>query len=161
VTSDRMSAFDVVMAEPIPHKGRVPTAMTAFWVEHLADVPGNRPVSTAPADCPPAAQHPAHSGRDMPCRRAEILPIHCSIRGRLTGAAWKEYRSSGTMHGEALPAGLLESAELPEPVFTPSTKAGVGDHDENISFEQAVDLVGAELAERARTASLELFTRAA
>jgi phosphoribosylaminoimidazole-succinocarboxamide synthase len=161
VTSDRLSAFDVVLAEPIPHKGRVLTAMTAFWVDHLADVIGNHLLSTDLADCPPEAQHPELAGRVMLCRRAEMLPIECIVRGRLTGSAWKEYRASGTMHGEPLPDGLQESAELPEPVFTPSTKAEVGEHDENISFARAVDLVGEELATRARDASLELFSRAA
>ena len=150
VTSDRMSAFDVVMAEPIPHKGRVLTAMTAFWVEHLADVMGNHLLSTDLADCPTEAQHPELAGRVMLCRQAEMLPVECIVRGRLTGSAWKEYRDAGTMHGEALPAGLQESAELPEPVFTPSTKAEVGLHDENITFDKAVDLIGAELAEQAR-----------
>jgi phosphoribosylaminoimidazole-succinocarboxamide synthase len=161
VTSDRLSAFDVVLGEPIPHKGRVLTAMTAFWVEHLADVLGNHLLSTDLADCPPEAQaDPDLAGRVMLCRRAEMLPIECIVRGRLTGSAWKEYRQAGTMHGQPLPAGLLESAELPEPVFTPSTKADVGDHDENITFDEAVDLVGTELATKARDASLELFARA-
>jgi phosphoribosylaminoimidazole-succinocarboxamide synthase len=161
VTSDRLSAFDVVLTEPIPHKGRVLTAMTAFWVEHLADVLGNHLLSTDLADCPPEVQGEADlAGRVMLCRRAEMLPIECIVRGRLTGSAWKEYRASGTMHGQTLPAGLQESAALPEPVFTPSTKAEVGDHDENISFARAVDLVGTELATKARDASLELFRRA-
>src|SRR5207253_1385681 len=97
-------------------------------------------------------------GRSMLVRRAQMLPIECIVRGYLSGSAWKEYRASGTMHGVPLPAGLQESAELPEPVFTPSTKADTG-HDENISFEQAVDLVGKEVAERAREASLELYRR--
>jgi phosphoribosylaminoimidazole-succinocarboxamide synthase len=161
VTSDRLSAFDVVLAEPIPHKGRVLTAMTAFWVEHLGDVLGNHLLSTDLAHCPPEAQRPELAGRVMLCRRAEMLKIECIVRGRLTGSAWKEYRASGTMHGQRLPEGLQESAALPEPVFTPSTKADVGDHDENISFEVACDLVGADLATRARDASLELFARAA
>ena len=161
VTSDRLSAFDVVMAEPIPHKGRVLTAMTAFWVEHLGDVMGNHLVSTDLADCPPEAQHPELAGRVMLCHRAEMLPVECIVRGRLTGSAWKEYRASGTMHGTALPAGLQESAELPEPVFTPSTKAEVGLHDENITYDHAVELLGEDLAARARDASLEIFGRAA
>jgi len=160
VTSDRLSAFDVVLAEPIPHKGRVLTAMTAFWVEHLGDVLGNHLLSTDLADCPPEAQRPELAGRVMLCRRAEMLEIECIVRGRLTGSAWKEYRASGTMHGQRLPEGLQESAALPEPVFTPSTKAAVGDHDENITFEQACDVVGTDLATRARDASLELFARA-
>ena len=161
VTSDRLSAFDVVMAEPIPDKGRVLTAMTAFWVGHLGDVMGNHLVSTDLADCPPQAQHPELAGRVMLCRRAEMLPVECIVRGRLTGSAWKEYRTAGTMHGTELPSGLQETAELPEPVFTPSTKADVGLHDENITYERAVDMIGADLAGRARDASLELFARAA
>ena len=161
VTSDRLSAFDVVLREPIPHKGRVLTAMTAFWVGHLGDVLGNHLLSTDLADCPPEAQLPGMEGRVMLCRRAEMLPIECIVRGRLTGSAWKEYKQAGTMHGQPLPAGLQESSALPEPVFTPSTKAEVGDHDENITFDKAVDLVGTELATQARDASLELFGRAA
>src|SRR5690606_34600406 len=100
------------------------------------------------------------AGRIMLCRKAEMLPIECIVRGYLSGSAWKEYRTSGTMHGQALPAGLQESDRLPEPVFTPSTKADTG-HDENLSYEAAVDLVGAEVAERARDVSLELYRRGA
>ena len=97
----------------------------------------------------------------MLCRRAEMLPIECIVRGYLTGSAWKEYRATGTMHGTELPDGLLESSALPEPVFTPSTKAEVGDHDENISFGRAVELIGPDLAEQARSVSLELYRRGA
>ncbi|HEY5154821.1 MAG TPA: phosphoribosylaminoimidazolesuccinocarboxamide synthase [Acidimicrobiales bacterium] len=161
VTSDRLSAFDVVMAEPIADKGRVLTAMSAFWFDHLADVVGSHLLSTDLADLPAGAQDPELAGRVMLCRRAEMLPIECIVRGYLTGSAWKEYRATGTMHGTELPAGLLESSALPEPVFTPSTKAEVGDHDENISFERAVELVGPELAEKARSVSLELYRRGA
>jgi len=148
------------MAEPIPDKGRVLTAMSAFWFSELGDVVGNHLISTDLADLPPAAQRPEWEGRVMLCRRAEMLPIECIVRGYLTGSAWKEYRASATMHGQTLPAGLQESDRLPEPVFTPSTKADEG-HDLNISFDQAVDLVGAELAGRAREVSLELYARGA
>ena len=161
VTSDRMSAFDVVMDEPVPDKGRVLTAMSAFWFEQFADEVGSHLISTDLADLPESAQQPEIAGRFMLCRRAEMLPVECIVRGYITGSAWKEYKASGTMHGEPLPSGLLESAQLPEPVFTPSTKAEQGDHDENISFEAAVDLVGKELAERAREVSLELYTKGA
>lgn len=160
VTSDRISAFDVVMAEPIVDKGRVLTAMSAFWFEQLADVAPSHLISTDLADLPPAAQRPGWAGRVMLCHRAEMLPIECIVRGYLTGSAWKEYRQHGTMHGQALPEGLLESSQLPEPVFTPSTKADEG-HDVNISFDEAVALVGADLAERARAVSLELYRRGA
>ncbi|MCU1499343.1 MAG: Phosphoribosylaminoimidazole-succinocarboxamide synthase [Acidimicrobiales bacterium] len=161
VTSDRMSAFDVVMDEPIPHKGRVLTAMSAFWFEQFADIVGGHLISTDLADLPFADPGPDLAGRVMLCRRAEMLSIECIVRGYLTGSAWKEYRTSGTMHGTPLPEGLLESSPLPEPVFTPSTKAEVGDHDENVSFEQAVSIVGRDLAERARDVSLELYRRGA
>jgi phosphoribosylaminoimidazole-succinocarboxamide synthase len=160
VTSDRLSAFDVVMAEPIPEKGRVLTAMSAFWFEKLQDVAGSHLISTSLDDCPEPAQREDWQGRIMLCRKAEMLPIECIVRGYLTGSAWKEYKADGTMHGEELPAGLLESAQLPEPVFTPSTKAAAG-HDENISFEAAVALIGPDLAERARSVALELYTKGA
>jgi phosphoribosylaminoimidazole-succinocarboxamide synthase len=163
VTSDRLSAFDVVMAEPITHKGRVLTAMSAFWFEVLADVAGNHLLSTDLADLPPevVAADTDLAGRVMLCRRAEMLPVECIVRGYLAGSAWKEYRSTGTMHGQPLPEGMVESDRLPEPVFTPSTKAEVGGHDRNISFEEAASLVGGELAGRARSISVELYRRAA
>jgi phosphoribosylaminoimidazole-succinocarboxamide synthase len=160
VTSDRISAFDVVMAEPIPHKGRVLTAMSAFWFERFADVVGSHLISTDVADVPEAARRPELAGRVMLAREAQMLPIECIVRGYLTGSAWKEYQRSGTMHGTPLPEGLLESSALPEPVFTPSTKAEEG-HDVNISFDEAVTLVGAELAERAREVSLALYSQGA
>jgi len=151
VASDRISAFDVVMAEPIPDKGRVLTAMTAFWLnEVLAKVCPNHLVSVI--------EQGEHAGRGMVVRKADMLPIECIVRGRLSGSAWKEYERSGTMHGAPLPAGLCQSDLLPEPVFTPSTKAELGDHDENISFERAVELVGADVAEEARRISLEAYS---
>jgi phosphoribosylaminoimidazole-succinocarboxamide synthase len=161
VTSDRLSVFDVVMAEPVPDKGRVLTAMSAFWFAHLADVVDSHLISTDLADLPHGAQNPDLAGRVMLVRRAEMLPVECIVRGHLTGSAWKEYAAEGTMHGAELPKGLLEAAQLPEPVFTPSTKAEYGDHDENISFDKAVDLIGAEVAEQARTVSLELYRQGA
>ena len=160
VASDRISAFDVVMAEPIPDKGRVLTAVSAFWFEVLADVVGSHLISTDATDFPAGAQDPDLAGRSMLVRRAEMLPIECIVRGYLTGSAWKEYRRDGTMHGTPLPDGLLESSQLPEPVFTPSTKADAG-HDENISFAAACDLIGSELAERARDIALALYGRGA
>jgi phosphoribosylaminoimidazole-succinocarboxamide synthase len=162
VTSDRISAFDVVMDEPVPDKGRVLTAMSAFWFSHLADVTGNHLISTDLADCPPAAAaRPEWEGRVMLCRRAEMMPVECIVRGYITGSAWKEYRAEGTMHGTKMPPGMQESERLPEPVFTPSIKAELGDHDENISFDRAVDLVGKELAEKLRDVSLACYQRGA
>jgi phosphoribosylaminoimidazole-succinocarboxamide synthase len=161
VASDRISAFDVVMAEPVPDKGRVLTAMTAFWLEELADLAPNHLVSVDPADFPDeAAALPDVAGRAMLVRRADMLAIECIVRGYLSGSAWKEYRTSGTMHGTPLPAGLQESDKLPEPVFTPSTKADTG-HDENISFEEACEIVGADVAKAAREISLAAYQRGA
>jgi phosphoribosylaminoimidazole-succinocarboxamide synthase len=164
VTSDRISAFDVVMAEPIPDKGRVLTAMSAFWFEQLADIVPGHLLSTDVADLPESAQKAAAeadlAGRIMLTRRADMLPVECIVRGYITGSAWKEYRQTGTMHGTRLPEGLLESARLPEPVFTPSTKADEG-HDENISFSAAADLIGEALAVHVRDVSLALYQRGA
>jgi len=164
VTSDRISAFDVVMAEPIPHKGRVLTAMSAFWFAELSGVVPGHLLSTALEDLPPAVQDVAAetdlAGRVMLTTKAEMLPVECIVRGYITGSAWKEYRADGTMHGTRLPAGLLESERLPEPVFTPSTKAEQG-HDENISFSAAAGLLGEALAAKVRTVSLELYRQGA
>jgi phosphoribosylaminoimidazole-succinocarboxamide synthase len=164
VTSDRISAFDVVMAEPIPDKGRVLTAMSAFWFELLADVVPGHLLSTDLADLPAEVRSAAAGadleGRFMLTKRADMLPVECIVRGYLTGSAWKEYRAAGTMHGTALPEGLLESARLPEPVFTPSTKADEG-HDENISFGAAAALIGESLAAQVRDVCLELYRRGA
>ena len=161
VTSDRMSAFDVVMAEPIPDKGRVLTATSAFWFDRVADLVPSHLLSTDVADlgfeAPPEADL---AGRIMICRPAEMLPVECIVRGYLAGSAWKAYRDTGAMPGAPLPEGLLESSQLPEPLFTPSTKAAIGDHDENISFEQAVDLVGRERAEQLRDVSVRIYARA-
>lgn len=164
VTSDRISAFDVVMAEPIVDKGRVLTAMSAFWFDRFSDVVQGHLLSTDLADLADlgiAADDPELAGRIMLCRKAEMLPVECIVRGYITGSAWKEYQREGTMHGTTLPEGLLESQQLPEPVFTPSTKAEVGDHDENISFEAAAELVGTDLAERLRDVSLKIYAEGA
>jgi phosphoribosylaminoimidazole-succinocarboxamide synthase len=161
VTSDRMSAFDVVMAELIPDKGRVLTALTAFWTDQLGEV---APTHLVSLDLPAGAADGDDSrdlvGRVMVVRRAEMLPIECIVRGYLSGSAWAEYRRSQSMHGTPLPPGLRQSERLPEPVFTPSTKAATG-HDENISFDAAVDAVGPELAEEARRISLAAYRQGA
>jgi len=138
------------------------TAMSAFWFEHLADVVPSHLISTDLADLPHGAQNPELAGRIMLCRRAEMLPVECIVRGYITGSAWKEYRTSGTMHGTSLPEGLLESSELPEPVFTPSTKAEIGDHDENVDFDRAAEIVGDRaLMEELRRISIEVYERGA
>lgn len=161
VTSDRLSAFDVVMAEPIPHKGRVLTAMSAHWFEVMADVVGNHLISTDLDDLPEGCRRPELAGRVMLCRRAEILPVECIVRGYLSGSGWREYRSRGTLHGAPLPPGLREGDRLPQVVFTPSTKAADGEHDENITVERAAEILGPDVAARAREVSLELYRRGA
>ncbi len=161
VTSDRISAFDVVMAEPIADKGRVLTATTAYWLDMMRDIAPNHLISTVPPDEAVAALGHDLDGRVMLVRRAEMLPIECIVRGYVSGSAWKEYRQSGTIHGIAVAAGLEESAKLPEPLFTPSTKAEVGLHDENISPDDAMKIVGSDVYEKARDISLAAYTRAA
>ena len=161
VASDRISAFDVVMTEPIADKGRVLTAMTAFWFDQLSDVVSGHLLTTDLEDLPEVfdgAPPTEIVGRSMVCRRAEMLPLECIVRGHITGSAWKEYQDSGTMHGETAPRGLREADRLPEPVFTPSTKAENG-HDVNISFAAAAALVGRDVADQVRNASLVCYQR--
>ncbi|MHB1986518.1 MAG: phosphoribosylaminoimidazolesuccinocarboxamide synthase [Acidimicrobiales bacterium] len=161
VASDRISAFDRVFAEPVPDKGRVLTAMTAFWDDELGDVAPTHLLSTDPGEFPPESKSiEALAGRAMLVRRAEMLPIECIVRGYLSGSAWKEYRSSGTMHGSPLPPGMHEAERLAEPVFTPSTKATEG-HDVNISFAAACDLVGEKVASQAREICVTAYQRGA
>jgi len=163
VTSDRISAFDVVMDEPIPDKGRVLTAMTAFWFERFTDVVAGHLLTTEPLGLTEAFGGPLPAemvGRTVVCRRAEMLPVECIVRGYITGSAWKEYQDSGTIHGELAPSGLQEADQLHRPLFTPSTKAESG-HDVNISFGAAVDLIGVDLAGRVRDASLDCYRRGA
>jgi phosphoribosylaminoimidazole-succinocarboxamide synthase len=164
VASDRVSAFDVIMAEPIRHKGRVLTAMTVFWSEEMSDVVPGTLLATDPreieAALPGVTLPPEWAGRAVLVRRAEMLQLECIVRGYLAGQAHTEYVRSGTVHGTPMPAGLQIADRLAEPIFTPSTKAEEG-HDINIDFAQAVNLVGAEAAGAARDICLELYTRAA
>jgi len=161
ITSDRLSAFDVVMNEPVLHKGRVLTAISAFWFDQLSDVVPGHLISTDVSDVSAAADVDDLAGRVMLTHKADMLPVECIVRGYITGSAWKEYQRSGTMHGATMPDDLLEASQLPEPVFTPSTKAEDGLHDENITFDQAVEILGADLAEQVRAISLELYNRGA
>jgi phosphoribosylaminoimidazole-succinocarboxamide synthase len=161
VASDRMSAFDVVMAEPIPDKGRVLTGLSVHWFRELAGVAPSHLVSTDVASFPADLRDLRDlEGRAMLVRRAEMLQVECIVRGYLSGSAWKEYRGKGTMHGLPLPAGMRESERLPEPVFTPSTKAEQG-HDENITVDEAASIVGADVIKRAAEISLALYQRGA
>ncbi len=162
VATDRLSAFDVVLATGIPDKGRVLTQMSIFWFELLRDVTATH-FLTADVDAYPSVLHPFRSqleGRSMLVKRADMVPIECVARGYLAGSGWKEYRASGTVCGIPLLKGLQESSQLPEPIFTPSTKAQTG-HDENISFERMVGIVGADTARQLRDLTLAIYTRAA
>ncbi len=163
VASDRVSAFDVIMAEPIRDKGRVLTAMTCFWCDEMADVVPGTQLAVDPADIERALGSAVPSewaGRAVLVKRADMLQLECIVRGYLAGQAYEEYERSGTVHGGAMPKGLQLASRLDEPIFTPSTKAAEG-HDLNIDFAAAVDLVGQEAAEAARGICLELYRRAA
>jgi phosphoribosylaminoimidazole-succinocarboxamide synthase len=160
VATDRLSAFDVVLPTPIPDKGRVLTQLSLFWFETLRDVVPNHVLSSTDFPEQLAPYLDQLRGRAMLVRRTQLVPIECVVRGCLAGSGWKDYRSTGKVCGISLPAGLRESDRLPEPIFTPATKAATG-HDENISFDQAVARVGGELAERLRAVSLQIYRRGA
>lgn len=162
VTSDRISAFDVIMNEPIPDKGFVLTQISAFWFRQMEDIVPNHVISTNVADYPAECQPYAAilEGRSMLVKKATPLPVECIVRGYLSGSGWKDYKATGEISGIKLPAGLKESDRLPEPIFTPSTKAELGAHDETIPFEKMVELCGRDLAEKARDYTLKIYTRA-
>lgn len=160
VTTDRISAFDVVMKEGIPGKGRVLTQVSAFWFGHLADVVPNHLLSTDVDawDDVPASAKPILRGRTLRCRKARPLPIEWVVRGYLTGSGWKDYQRSGVVSGVALPGGLQHASQIEPAILTPSTKAESG-HDEPISFERAAELIGREVAVKARDTALALYER--
>lgn len=160
VSTDRISAFDWVLPTPIPDKGRVLNQLAAFWFERLAEPNHLLTIDVAQMDLPPQMDRGVLAGRAMLCRKAEVIPIECVVRGYLAGSGWQEYQQQGTVCGNRLPAGLVQSARLPEPIFTPATKAASG-HDENISFARMVALVGREVAEQLRRRSMEIFLRGA
>ncbi|MEY4765139.1 MAG: hypothetical protein RI907_1812 [Pseudomonadota bacterium] len=161
VASDRISAFDVIMGEPIPGKGALLTRMALFWFELLKDVVPNHLTGDDPVSAVSAAERPQVEGRAMLVKKLKPLPVEAVVRGYLAGSGWKEYQGNGEVCGVKLPAGLKNASKLPEPIFTPATKADVGDHDENISFDKMVDIIGLELAEKVRAVSIELYKRAA
>jgi len=162
VTTDRISAFDVIMDEGIPGKGYVLTQISRFWFEQMRDLVPNHLVATEIADFPARLQpfREQLEGRSMLVRKAKPLPVECIVRGYLSGSGWKDYCATGAVCGIALPAGLRESDRLEAPIFTPSTKAELGAHDENISFAQAEALCGAEVAAQARDLTLAIYRRA-
>ncbi len=162
VASDRISAFDVVLPDPIPYKGEVLTKLSLYWFELLSGVVENHFISADAADLP--TEFAAHAdelrGRFMIVHKADVLPVECIVRGYLAGSGWKEYLKSATVCGIPLPGGLRESERLKEPLFTPSTKAEIGEHDKNISFEHVTEIVGIEAAETLRRLSLDVYSTA-
>jgi phosphoribosylaminoimidazole-succinocarboxamide synthase len=162
VATDRISAFDYVLATGIPHKGRVLTQISLFWFDFLRDLVPNHVLTANVDEYPVAVRKYADQlrGRSMMVRRANMFPVECVVRGYVSGSAWKEYKASGRVCGIQLPAALKESSELPEPIFTPSTKATTG-HDENIPFEQMTRIVGVELSQQLRDLTLKIYKKAA
>ncbi len=163
VASDRISAFDFILPDEIPHKGEILTRISAFWFERFADIIPNHLISMNVADYPEQFRSSAAylRGRSMLVKKAQPVPIECIVRGYLTGSGKKTYDLDGTVCGIKLPAGLREASKLPEAIFTPSTKAEQGEHDENISFERCADIVGREMVEQLREASLAIYNAAA
>ncbi|MCK9236661.1 MAG: phosphoribosylaminoimidazolesuccinocarboxamide synthase [Thiopseudomonas sp.] len=160
VASDRLSAFDVILDQPIPDKGKVLTQISNFWFAKLKGIVPDHFTGDSLADVVSAAELPLLEGRAVVAKRLKPVPVEAIVRGYLVGSGWKEYQASGTVCGIKLPAGLKEAARLPEPIFTPSTKAEVGDHDENISYAQCEALIGADLAAQVRDASIALYQAA-
>lgn len=162
VATDRISAFDYILEDEIPYKGAVLTQLSCFWFELLEGVVENHLISADVADLPERFQPYADylQGRFMLVKKAEMFPVECIVRGYLAGSGLAEYQKQGTVCGIELPEGLVNSSALPEPIFTPSTKAEIGGHDENISFERCTDLIGADAAESLRSLSLEVYTKA-
>ncbi|MEG3636487.1 phosphoribosylaminoimidazolesuccinocarboxamide synthase [Micromonospora palythoicola] len=154
VASDRISVYDVVLPTPIPDKGKLLTALSLWWFEQLADLVPNHVISAT--DVPPE-----FAGRAIRCRRLEMVPVECVARGFLTGGGLKEYESTGKVSGVELPRGLVEASILPEPIFTPSTKAPVGEHDEPMTFAEVADKVGAQTADRLRQVTIDVYCRGA
>ena len=163
VTSDRISAFDVVMPDPIPDKGIILTQISLFWFELMLPFVPNHVVTADVTQFPESCQPYADilRGRSMVVKKAEPLPVECIVRGYISGSGWSSYRESQSVCGIALPAGLKESEKLPQPLFTPSTKAELGDHDINIDFEETVKLIGADLAAKVRDLSLAIYQKGA
>ena len=168
VATDRISCFDVILKNVVSKKGTVLTQMSKFWFDLTKDILPNHMISTDVKDMPEFFQKPEYDGNSMMCKKLEMLPIECIVRGYITGSGWKSYQENGTVCGITLPEGLRESDKLPEPIYTPSTKAEIGDHDENISFEQSVDHLekyfpgkGREYAEKLRDNTIALYKKCA
>ena len=161
VASDRISAFDVIMGEPIPGKGALLTKMALFWFELLKDVAPNHLTGDDPVSAVTPAERAQVEGRAMLVKKLKPLPVEAVVRGYLAGSGWKEYQDNGEVCGVKLPAGLKNASKLPEPIFTPATKADVGDHDENISYDKMVEIIGADMAAKVRELAIALYKKAA
>ncbi len=163
VATDRISAFDVVMPTPIPDKGKILTQLTEFWLHFLSGAVEHHLISTNVAEFPTGCRHHASdlAGRAMWVKKADVLPVECIVRGYIVGTGWKDYQKTGTICGIPLPSGLREAEKLPRPIFTPSTKAAKGSHDENISFEQMARLIGADLTRKIAEQSVRIYEMAA
>ena len=161
VASDRVSAFDVILGEPIPGKGALLTQMALFWFSRLGHICPNHLTGEAPESAVTAAEIPQVAGRSMLVKRLKPIPVEAVVRGYLAGSGWLEYQQSQSVCGVPLPAGLKNASQLPEPIFTPAAKAAVGEHDENISYEQVVKVVGPELAAKIKKLSIEIYKEAA
>ena len=161
VASDRISAFDVIMGEPIPGKGALLTQMALWWFDQLKDIVPNHLTGDAPESAVAPAEAAQVAGRSMLVKRLKPIPVEAVVRGYLAGSGWKEYQESQSVCGVALPAGLKNANKLPAPIYTPAAKAAVGEHDENITFERTVEMIGADLAAKIRDVSIHLYQRAA
>ena len=161
VASDRISAFDVILGEPIPGKGALLTQMALFWFDKLSHICPNHLTGDAPESVVTAAEVPQVAERSMLVKRLKPIPVEAVVRGYLAGSGWAEYQASQSVCGVLLPAGLTNASKLPEPIFTPAAKAAQGEHDENISFEQVVKIVGADLAKKIKRISIKLYQTAA
>ncbi len=161
VVSDRISAFDYILPALIPNKGKVLNQLSRFWFDFVKDIIPNHVISTDIKDFPKEFQTPEFEGRSMLVKKLKMLPVECIVRGYITGSGWKSYKENGTVCGITLPENLQESEKLPMPIFTPSTKAEIGNHDENISFEQVCEMIGEELATKLRDKTIEVYSKCA
>jgi len=161
VVSDRISAFDYILPAMIPNKGKVLNQISKFWFDYVKDIIPNHVISTDIKDFPAEFQTPEFEGRSMLVKKLKMIPVECIVRGYITGSGWKSYKEDGTVCGIKLPEGLQESEKLPEPIFTPTTKAELGTHDENISFDKVVEMLGKDLAEKLRSKTIEVYTKCA
>lgn len=160
VVSDRISAFDVILPNEVPDKGKILNMISEFWFDYTKDIIRNHVISTNIADLPVECQNEQYENRSMLVKKLKMVPIECIVRGYITGSGWKSYKENGTVCGIKLPEGLQESQKLDEPIFTPSTKAAEG-HDENISFEKTCEIIGTDLAQKIKKASIEIYKKCA